>query len=55
MVVSDEDYVIEWIIGTRGGFDFWARADAFIAKKRRGEIHPSMSSCVAFAVLILMS
>ncbi|KAJ7872945.1 hypothetical protein B0H13DRAFT_2058917 [Mycena leptocephala] len=45
MVVSDEDYVIEWIIGTRGGFDFWARADAFIAKKRRGEIHPVCSRC----------
>jgi hypothetical protein len=41
MVVSDEDYLEEWIIATRGGLDFWARADAFIAKKRRGEIKPS--------------
>ncbi|KAF7377298.1 hypothetical protein MSAN_00150200 [Mycena sanguinolenta] len=41
MIVSDDDYPNEWAIGTEGGVDFWARADAFIAKKRRGEIKPS--------------
>ncbi|KAJ6484151.1 hypothetical protein C8R45DRAFT_1099297 [Mycena sanguinolenta] len=33
MNVSDDDYVMEWVIGTRGGWDFWARADAFIQKR----------------------
>jgi hypothetical protein len=44
MVVTSEDYVVEWQIGTQGGMDFWARADAFVAKKRRGEIEPSLCS-----------
>jgi hypothetical protein len=43
MAISDEDYLEDWIIATQGGLDFWARADAFIAKKRRGEIKPSLS------------
>ncbi|KAJ7303525.1 hypothetical protein DFH08DRAFT_55259, partial [Mycena albidolilacea] len=30
-----------WIAQTRGGTDFWARADAFVVKKRRGEIRPA--------------
>jgi hypothetical protein len=30
-----------WLAQTRGGIDFWARADAFVEKKRRGEIQPS--------------
>ncbi|KAJ7342907.1 hypothetical protein DFH08DRAFT_873757 [Mycena albidolilacea] len=41
MNVSDDDYVVEWVIGTRGGWDFWARADAFIKKRIKGEIEPS--------------
>ncbi|KAJ7872523.1 hypothetical protein B0H14DRAFT_2721986 [Mycena olivaceomarginata] len=41
MNVSDDDYVMEWVIGTRGGWDFWARADAFIKKRKKGEIEPS--------------
>ncbi|KAJ7609561.1 hypothetical protein DFH06DRAFT_1346285 [Mycena polygramma] len=41
MAVSDAKYEEDWVIGTLGGLDFWARADAFIAKKRRGEIKPS--------------
>ncbi|KAJ6551158.1 hypothetical protein B0H19DRAFT_1263849 [Mycena capillaripes] len=29
-------YLDDWVTGTKGGMDFWARADAkFIAKKRR--------------------
>ncbi|KAJ7176849.1 hypothetical protein C8R46DRAFT_1346786 [Mycena filopes] len=30
----------EWLKGTRGEVDHWARAEMFIAKKRRGEIKP---------------
>ncbi|KAJ7303550.1 hypothetical protein DFH08DRAFT_904001 [Mycena albidolilacea] len=30
-----------WLAQTRGGIDFWARADAFVEKKRRGEIQPT--------------
>ncbi|KAJ7699833.1 hypothetical protein B0H14DRAFT_3034931 [Mycena olivaceomarginata] len=41
MNVSDDDYVMEWVIGTRGGWDFWARADAFIKNRIKGEIQPS--------------
>jgi hypothetical protein len=41
MVLSTEDYVVDWKIGVQGGMDFWARADAFVAKTRRGEIEPS--------------
>ncbi|KAJ7304627.1 hypothetical protein DFH08DRAFT_1089185 [Mycena albidolilacea] len=40
MVLSSEAYALDWQIGIRGGMDFWARADAFVAKKRRGEIEP---------------
>ncbi|KAJ7131440.1 hypothetical protein C8R44DRAFT_57621 [Mycena epipterygia] len=40
MVVSDDDYEGDWIIGTKGGMDVWARADVFVAKRRRGEIRP---------------
>ncbi|KAJ7779137.1 hypothetical protein B0H16DRAFT_1501623 [Mycena metata] len=29
-----------WVKGTRGEIDYWARADMFVAKKRRGEIKP---------------
>ncbi|KAJ7111323.1 hypothetical protein C8R44DRAFT_985491 [Mycena epipterygia] len=40
MVVPDRDYEGDWIIGTKGEMDFWARADAFVAKRRRGEVKP---------------
>jgi len=40
MVLQTTDYIVDWQIGTQGGMDFWARADAFVAKKRRGEIEP---------------
>ncbi|KAJ7866955.1 hypothetical protein B0H14DRAFT_357282 [Mycena olivaceomarginata] len=33
-------FLDEWLAQTRGGIDFWARADAFVEKKRRGEIQP---------------
>ncbi|KAJ6485379.1 hypothetical protein C8R47DRAFT_1130004 [Mycena vitilis] len=41
MALGDVEYEEDWVIGTRGGLDFWARADVFISKKRRGEIKPS--------------
>lgn len=41
MPLPAADRVDDWVRGTRGGTDFWAQADAFIAKKWRGEIEPS--------------
>ncbi|KAJ6598093.1 hypothetical protein DFH09DRAFT_1022383 [Mycena vulgaris] len=41
MLVVDYEYGPDWLTGVRGGMDFWARADLFVAKKRRGEIKPS--------------
>ncbi|KAJ7744290.1 hypothetical protein DFH07DRAFT_943068 [Mycena maculata] len=35
-------YSADWLLGTRGGRDFWARAVTFVAKKRRGEIKPGV-------------
>ncbi|KAF7364245.1 Zn(2)-C6 fungal-type domain-containing protein [Mycena sanguinolenta] len=40
MVVTTENYASDWETGLRGGSDFWARADAFVAMRRRGEIEP---------------
>ncbi|KAJ6477509.1 hypothetical protein C8R45DRAFT_362456 [Mycena sanguinolenta] len=36
--------VAGWLAELRGGIDFWARGDAFVAKKCRGEIQP-VSRC----------
>ncbi|KAJ6598088.1 hypothetical protein DFH09DRAFT_1356446 [Mycena vulgaris] len=41
MSVLDADYGPDWLTGVKSGMDFWARADLFVAKKRRGEIKPS--------------
>ncbi|KAJ7149114.1 hypothetical protein C8R46DRAFT_1126874 [Mycena filopes] len=41
IVLSDQEYIPDWVLGVRGGRDFWARGDMFVAKKRRGEIKPS--------------
>ncbi|KAJ6598086.1 hypothetical protein DFH09DRAFT_1071136 [Mycena vulgaris] len=43
LVVADTDYVSDWVVGTKDGLDFWARADAFLAKKRRREIKPGVT------------
>ncbi|KAF7373256.1 hypothetical protein MSAN_00534500 [Mycena sanguinolenta] len=34
-------YSRDWEVGARGGTDFWAAADEFVARKRRGEIEAS--------------
>ncbi|KAJ6598394.1 hypothetical protein DFH09DRAFT_1131675 [Mycena vulgaris] len=36
-----DSYWDEWYNGARGGDDFWATADAFVERKRRGEIEAS--------------
>ncbi|KAJ7303524.1 hypothetical protein DFH08DRAFT_55270 [Mycena albidolilacea] len=35
------DFADGWIAQTRGGTDYWARADAFVERKRHGEIEPA--------------
>ncbi|KAJ6476353.1 hypothetical protein C8R45DRAFT_377588 [Mycena sanguinolenta] len=37
----DSKNEIDWEVGARGGTDFWAAADEFVARKRRGEIQAS--------------
>jgi hypothetical protein len=32
------NYTDDWILGTRGGDDFWIRAETFVTRKRAGEI-----------------
>jgi hypothetical protein len=44
-----------WVFQTRGGIDFWARADAFVAKKGRGEIQPGSSHPIGAATFNLSS
>jgi hypothetical protein len=48
MFVRSPDLERGWIAQTRGGTDHWARAEAFVEKKRRGEIQPG-----SFALIFL--
>ncbi|KAJ7678057.1 hypothetical protein DFH06DRAFT_565193 [Mycena polygramma] len=41
VVAVCNDYWSDWEVGVRGGKDFWAAADEFIARKQRGEIEES--------------
>ncbi|KAJ7303529.1 hypothetical protein DFH08DRAFT_945319 [Mycena albidolilacea] len=41
MVLPYSDIERGWIAQTRGGTDHWARAEAFVEKKRRGETQPA--------------
>ncbi|KAJ7705461.1 hypothetical protein B0H17DRAFT_669126 [Mycena rosella] len=41
VVCTSGNHCDEWEVGARGGTDFWAAADAFVARKRRGEIDAS--------------
>ncbi|KAJ7489668.1 hypothetical protein B0H11DRAFT_2278361 [Mycena galericulata] len=38
VVVMYKNYYADWELGARGGSDVWARADDFIARKKRGEV-----------------
>ncbi|KAJ7444655.1 hypothetical protein B0H11DRAFT_1747186 [Mycena galericulata] len=42
MSLSNLQYKLDWKSGANGGMDFWARADKFVAMKRRGEIKPRL-------------
>ncbi|KAJ7756300.1 hypothetical protein B0H16DRAFT_1539313 [Mycena metata] len=35
-----KNYIQDWLMGARWGLDSWKRAEAFIAKRRAGEIDP---------------
>ncbi|KAF8169170.1 hypothetical protein K438DRAFT_240345 [Mycena galopus ATCC 62051] len=39
--IMPDDYWNDWEVGARGGTDFWAAADDFVTRKRRGEIEAS--------------
>ncbi|KAJ7252458.1 hypothetical protein C8J57DRAFT_1237826 [Mycena rebaudengoi] len=42
MGITDTDAgIADWQAGARGESDMWARAERFIAKRRRGEIQPA--------------
>ncbi|KAJ6482612.1 hypothetical protein C8R45DRAFT_306017 [Mycena sanguinolenta] len=41
---GNDKFVRGWVAQTRGGMNFGARAGAFVAKKRRGEIQPCLFS-----------
>ncbi|KAJ7776169.1 hypothetical protein B0H16DRAFT_1879574 [Mycena metata] len=38
VLMAVPSYSEDWKIGAEGGDDFWARADTFVARKRRGEV-----------------
>ncbi|KAK7027834.1 hypothetical protein R3P38DRAFT_2940459 [Favolaschia claudopus] len=42
MIIPGPTFKQDWVLGARGGNDFWARAEAFLAGKRRGEIDSSV-------------
>jgi hypothetical protein len=43
------DHVEEWERSVRGGWDIWARAEEFIAKKEAGEIKGSFHSSLTLS------
>lgn len=42
-VYVSHEYLSDWEVGVHGGIDFWAAADVFVARKRRGEIEGTSS------------
>ncbi|KAJ7255673.1 hypothetical protein C8J57DRAFT_1655223 [Mycena rebaudengoi] len=44
MALDLDEYVADWRVGSNGGQDFLARADRFVAKRKRGEIS-AVSRC----------
>jgi hypothetical protein len=47
VVAVCDNYWADWDVGVRGGTDFWAASDAFVARKRRGEIEGTLWSVVS--------
>jgi hypothetical protein len=43
MSLSFNEWMVDWKLGAKGGRDFWARAENFVARRRRDEIEPGMS------------
>jgi hypothetical protein len=43
----------EWHLGIQGGADIWARADAFILRKQRGEIDSRSPPCIPLYTRLL--
>jgi hypothetical protein len=52
VVVIWEDYWADWERGARGGKDFWARADDFMAQKLNGEIEGQFPTCAHILQLL---
>jgi hypothetical protein len=42
MWLSNDEYTEDWKVGVERGRDFWARAELFVAKRKRGEIQPGL-------------
>ncbi|KAJ7489097.1 hypothetical protein FB451DRAFT_1125319 [Mycena latifolia] len=41
MSMTYNEMIVDWEAATQGECNFWDRADIFVAKRRRGEIHPA--------------
>ncbi|KAJ7731918.1 hypothetical protein DFH07DRAFT_144855 [Mycena maculata] len=41
VIASAQDFLADWDLGARGHDDVWVRAEAFISRKRKGEIQDS--------------
>ncbi|KAJ7607169.1 hypothetical protein FB45DRAFT_948383 [Roridomyces roridus] len=55
MPVRVYELINDWEVETRGGWDLWARAEAFVDKKRRGEIQPrKLGFEFSFRVLLIV-
>ncbi|KAJ7255634.1 hypothetical protein C8J57DRAFT_1517927 [Mycena rebaudengoi] len=46
VMIINLNYFKDLVVGANGGTDFWIRAERFVAKKRRGEIQPGLSSLI---------
>ncbi|KAJ7155214.1 hypothetical protein C8R46DRAFT_437716 [Mycena filopes] len=42
VVMAIDNYTDDWKLGAEGGADFWVRAESFLARKRKGEIPPTI-------------
>ncbi|KAJ7176752.1 hypothetical protein C8R46DRAFT_1213332 [Mycena filopes] len=53
VVVVNGHYWVDWEIGVLGGMDFWAAADLFVARKRKGEIDVHAGSILRVAATMV--